>query len=203
MSNPHPSCERLANLAEGLLGALERSQLERHVSECARCTNEVRRMTAQYHEPKVMESRKNERGVLAHASRFLRFRSVLGGSPRASQRLAGALRFDSATMAPAFGIRGGIAATDRQMLFAAGPFEIELCMRAEETAWKLSGQVLGPTDARSGEVRLIGGPASARSILSVLLEFTLLAVPAGMYRLELNLAPDALLHIDSFALGPS
>jgi hypothetical protein len=159
-------------------------------------------MTAPYHHPKLMESG-NDVGVLEHVRRLFRFRSMLGLAPRLSQSLTGALRFDSATMPPAFGMRGGITATDRQLLFEAGPFEIELHMCAEASGWNLSGQVLGPTDAVSGEVRLIGMPASTRSMLSELLEFNLLAVPAGAYRLELRLDPGALLHIDSLAVGAS
>jgi hypothetical protein len=116
-------------------------------------------------------------------------------------RFAGSLRFDSATMPPAFGMRGSLDATSRQLLFEAGPFEIELHTQAAGSGWKVRGQVLGPTEATSGDVRLVGARASARSTLSRLLEFNLPEVPAGRYQLELRLAHDALICIDALELG--
>jgi hypothetical protein len=105
-------------------------------------------------------------------------------------------------MSPAFGMRGGIDTTSRQLLFEAGPFEIELQTQTERSGWTVKGQVLGPTEATSGVVQLIGARGSARSLLSGLLEFSLPPVPAGMYRMELRLAQDSVIRIDSLELGP-
>jgi hypothetical protein len=98
-------------------------------------------------------------------------------------------------------MRGGTASSDRQLVFEAGPFEVELHTRQERAGWSISGQVLGPTDATSGEVRLIGPRTSTRSALSALLEFRLPFAPNGTYRLELRLDGDAVLRIDSLVLG--
>lgn len=192
----HPSPERLANLAEGLLGALERSRLEHHISECSRCSAELRALTAPSNLPKPA-SGGGQGGVLARARGFLPRRS----SPPSGQRFVGVLRFDSARMPPAFGMRGSLDGPSRQLLFEAGPFEIELHISAGGGGWSLSGQVLGPTDAASGEVRLVGPRHSAGSTLSELLEFTLPIVAAGTYRLEIQLPPDAVLLVDSLELG--
>src|SRR5947209_18508162 len=37
----HPPFDRLADLAEGLLGAADRTAVERHVSTCSRCADDV------------------------------------------------------------------------------------------------------------------------------------------------------------------
>lgn len=193
----HPSQQRLADLAEGRLGALERSRLERHVSECARCSADLR-LLGSPGQAANCASAVTDQSVLGRARRFLRQTSA----GRSTLQFTGVLRFDSATMAPAFGMRGASESNDRQLLFEAGPFEVELHTRGGRAGWNISGQVLGPTDATSGQVRLIGTRASVRSRLSELLEFRLPIVPAGSYRLELRLAAEALLQIGPVELGP-
>jgi anti-sigma factor RsiW len=195
----HPSSERLANLARGLLGALERSRLERHISECARCSAELVQLTTPAGET-ASAGRVDDDGMLTRARRLLARGPASQPIPPIT-RLSGSLRFDSATMPPAFGMRGGLDDTTRQLLFEAGPFEVELHTQAARSGWNVKGQVLGPTEATSGEVRLIGARSSARSMLSELLEFSLPLVPAGTYRLELRLAHDALIQIDKLDLG--
>jgi anti-sigma factor RsiW len=196
----HPSRERLADLAEGRLGALERSRLERHISECARCSADLTSMALPAEAPAPTRG-SAELSVLGRARRLLRHPSANSAAGPASQ-FTGALRFDSATMAPAFGMRGTSETSDRQLLFEAGPFEVEVHTRGGRAGWNISGQVLGPTHATSGEVRLIGVRASARSHLSELLEFRFPMVPHGKYQLELRLAAEALLQIGPFELGP-
>jgi hypothetical protein len=139
----------------------------------------------------------DEDGVLTRARRLL----ARGSASQPAPPVTGILRFDSATMPPAFGMRGSLDTTSRQLLFEAGAFEIELHTQAERSGWSVKGQVLGPTESTSGVVRLIGTRASARSSLSELLEFSLPVVPAGVYRLELNMAQEASIHIDSLELG--
>ena len=96
----------------------------------------------------------------------------------------------------------GDDATWRQLLFEAGPFELELHTAAARAGWSVSGQLLGPTDASSGEVRLIGARASARSALTEMLEFNLPVVPAARYRLELRVGDTTQVEVESLELGP-
>jgi len=124
------------------------------------------------------------------------------GRQATAERLVGQVRFDSATMQPAYGVRGSDDATSRQLLFEAGPFELELHTAAARAGWSVSGQLLGPTDATSGEVRLIGARASARSELTEMLEFNLPAVPSGQYRLELLVGNTTQVEVESLELGP-
>jgi len=196
----HPSHQRLVDLAEGRLGALERSRVERHVSECAACSGVLGALArpASLTPPPQATA---DRGMFGRARRFLLNSSGAAEPPKRVQ-LVGALRFDSATMPPAYGMRGIPENGDRQLLYEAGPFEIELHMRQRRAGWDLSGQVLGPTSATSGEMRVIGARASARSRLSELLEFQLPTLPHGTYQMELRLAGDALLHIGPVELEP-
>jgi anti-sigma factor RsiW len=198
----HPSVERLADLAEGLLGALARSRLEQHVARCARCSAELEGLinatTGRLPSHDVQAAPDS---VVARVRRLFVRGSHERPEPPPVERLTGSLRFDSATMAGAFGVRGAGETAQRQLVFAAGPFELELDTSAVRTGWQIRGQLLGPTDATSGEVRLTGPNGSARSELTEMLEFSLPALPAGNYRLELEFGSNRRVEIESLELG--
>jgi hypothetical protein len=74
--------------------------------------------------------------------------------------------------------------TERQLLFDAEPFAIDLRIAPATDSWSVAGQVLGPETA--GEVG-VTGPVEARAALSNLGEFTLPPLPAGRYTMTLRL----------------
>jgi anti-sigma factor RsiW len=198
----HPSIERLADLAEGLLGALGRSRLEQHVARCARCSADLERLiTATTDRLPSHDAQAMPDSVVARVRRLFMRGSHVRPEPPPVERLTGSLRFDSATMSGAFGVRGAGEAAQRQLVFAAGPFELELDASAVRTGWQIRGQLLGPTDATSGEVRLTGPNGSARSQLTEMLEFNLPALPAGNYRLELEFGSNRRVEIECLELG--
>jgi anti-sigma factor RsiW len=198
----HPSIERLADLAEGLLGALARSRLEQHVARCARCSAELERLiNATTDGLPSHDVRAVPDSVVARVRRLFVRGSHERPEPAPVERLTGSLRFDSATMSGAFGVRGTGETAQRQLVFAAGPFELELDTSAVRTGWQIRGQLLGPTDATSGEVRLTGPNGSARSQLTEMLEFSLPALPAGNYRLELEFGSNRRVEIECLELG--
>jgi hypothetical protein len=199
---PHPSHEHLANMAAGIVGALERSQLERHVATCGLCAANLR-VLIDPSDAHVDGSSMpiDGAGVLRRARRLLSRRGPGPSAPATPTQFRAVLRFDSATMPPAYGMRGTPGESIRQFVFEAGPFEIELHTRPDRAGWVVSGQVLGPTEATAGEVRLFGQHQAARSSLSRLLEFTFPRVAPGQYRLELQLVPGALLQVESLQLG--
>jgi anti-sigma factor RsiW len=203
MNTAHPSYERLVNLAQGLLGALERSRVEQHVAQCPRCLADLARLAEPRSTPTNTSNAQTDRNVLARARQALHPRSrKRHGRAAGVEQFSGALRFDSATMTSAFGIRGSADGSQRQLLFEAGPFEIELRTTPAREGWRISGQVLGPTEATFGEVRLVGTRANARSIMTELLEFNLPVVPAGTYGLELDVGTGATVRIESLELRP-
>jgi hypothetical protein len=117
------------------------------------------------------------------------------------ERLVGSLRFDSAARRAVSGARQRDERTTRQLVFEAGLFELELQTRAAHAGWSVSGLLLGPTAATSGEVRLIGSLASAQSVLGETLEFSLPVVPPGRYRLELLVDETTQVEVESLELG--
>ena len=203
LHNGHPPIERLVDMAEGLIGALARSRLEQHVARCARCSAELDRLTRPDADTHSDHTQVVSESVLARARRLLqpgaRGQSLSPGPP---ERLTGALRFDSATMPPAFGFRGAADSATRRLLFEAGPFELELQTAQVKAGWSISGQLLGPTDATSGEVRLMTSKVSVRCQLTELLEFNLPVVPAGRYKLELQVGGTTEVLIELLDVGP-
>jgi anti-sigma factor RsiW len=195
----HPSHESLAYLLEGLLGALERSRVERHVAACERCSTDLLHMVTPDGAPGRNRARSAPSGVLARARSLLLNRS---SRRERIQHLIGTLRFDSARMKPAFGMRATASNGPRQLVFDAGVFEIELRATQVSTGWGVSGQVLGPTDATSGHVQIVGTKTIARARLSEFLEFNLTPVPAGTYLLEVQVGTDTHLAVNSLELGP-
>jgi hypothetical protein len=182
MRTGHPPIQRLADMAAGLLGALERSRLEQHVAQCARCSADLERLTATISCMRYGEEPSP---------------TSTGGL----EQLIGVLRFDSATMPPAYGLRGAADSETRRLLFEAGPYQLEVQTTPAKAGWTIQGQLLGPTDATSGEARLLNPKVNARCGLTELLEFNLPVVPTGTYRLELQLGDATQVYVDSLELG--
>jgi anti-sigma factor RsiW len=204
MSISHPPFDRLADLAEGLLDEADRAAVERHVSACTRCADDVDWLT---HTIGLMRSDNTESAPEHVINRAVRlFDSVTSVAPRSPgvlERLVGVLRFDSAFAAPAFGLRVGSDEASRQMLFSAQPYELELRTRPVGHGWSVAGQLLGPAETVDyGEVELIGNEATVQAPLSEQLEFSLPAVPPGTYRLELRFDDAGAIEIPSLELGP-
>jgi hypothetical protein len=199
----HPPFDRLADLAEGLLDEADRAALERHVSGCSRCADDVDWLT---HTIGLMRSDDSEPAPDYIVNRAVRlFNSFRPGEQRFAgmlERLVAILRFDSASAAPAFGLRVGSEEGGRQMIFSAQPYELELRTRPVGHGWSVAGQLLGPAEKVDfGEVELIGTEANVQARLSELLEFSLPAVPPGTYRLELRFDDARAIEIPSLELG--
>ena len=203
MTISHPPFDRLADLAEGLLDAADRPAVERHISTCTRCADDVAWLT---HTIGLMRSDDSESAPEHVINRAIRLFNVhTASAPRSTsimERLVGIIRFDSAHAAPAFGLRVGADEASRQMLFEAQPYELELRTRPLGGGWSVAGQLLGPAETVDyGEVELIGDQARVQAPLSQLLEFNLPAVPSGTYRLEFRFDDERAIEIPSLELG--
>jgi len=104
------------------------------------------------------------------------------------RRIVAALSFDSATLAPAFGVRSASAAAEaRQLLFSAEGTDLDLRVsRANGDDWRVSGQLLSADSAAGGNVELLGEAISVQATLNELCEFALPPVPQGTYMLLLR-----------------
>src|SRR5712691_4638234 len=203
MTISHPPFDRLADLAEGLLDAADRAAVERHVSSCSRCGDDVAWLINTIGLMRSDESESAPEHVINRTVRL--FDMYTASEPRSTglmERLVAILRFDSAHAVPAFGLRVGADEASRQFLFDAQPYELELRTRPMPGGWSVAGQLLGPAETVDyGEVELIGDDARVQAPLSELLEFSLPAVPSGTYRLELRFDDERAIEIPSLELG--
>jgi len=203
MTISHPPFDRLADLAEGLLDAADRAAVERHVSSCSRCGDDVAWLINTIGLMRSDESESAPEHVINRAVRL--FDMYTASEPQSTglmERLVAILRFDSAHAVPAFGLRVGADEASRQFLFDAQPYELELRTRPMPGGWSVAGQLLGPAETVDyGEVELIGDDARVQAPLSELLEFSLPAVPSGTYRLELRFDDERAIEIPSLELG--
>jgi anti-sigma factor RsiW len=175
---------QLVDLVEGRLSAEEADQLRTRIADDTRAASDVawlervigimRRGALHSEEPPESE--------VARAVRLFR----PAGSAGLAQRLMGVLRFDSLRQPQPLGLRSA-APTERQLLFMAGGLDLEVRIVPAGPLWSVSGQVLGPASG-GGRVVLSGPAGTAAAQLSALSEFVLPALPAGSYRLTLQLA---------------
>jgi anti-sigma factor RsiW len=195
-SGRHISHEKLADLIDGRATREERAQLMTHISDCHRCGNEyqgLERLIA------LMGSDNSEdapRDVLSNAINLFRGHFT-SREPLVLRRLIAALSFDSLTMAPAFGVRSGQAAS-RQLIYSAEENDIDLRLTFNNEMWVVSGQVLRE-DCGEGRVE-IDGPGGFRSAaLNETCEFVLPAVSPGDYVLRVSM-PGVVVEIPQLEL---
>lgn len=182
-SSKHLEFETLLDIADQKLAP--NSEATAHLSDCARCVGEMRRLEGLVQLMREDKSVDAPRDVLAYAVNiFQRHRAEVRSS--FVKRIVAALSFDSFDRAPAFGVRSGPGAV-RQLLYTAGDNDIDLRVNElEDNRWAIAGQVLGEQCAE-GEISLHGYEISKSAYLNEQCEFTLPAVPAGAYELFLRL----------------
>ena len=205
MDTRHPPFHRIADLAEGLLEGPEQVTVQRHVSSCEHCSEDLNWLN---HAIGLMRTDRTESAAEHVVNRAVRLfaQHRIQARPKPAgmlQRLIGVLRFDSAAAAtPAFGLRVGADEGTRQMLFGAEPYEVELRARTTPDGTCVAGQVLGPIGVvEAPAVELIGKAVRVQAPLTELLEFSLQPVPPGIYRLELRLDRATWIEIPSLPLA--
>ncbi len=183
----HLPFEKLADMAENRLQAVERAAAETHVSACSRCSAQLARVSQTINLMRTDEAEDAPRAAVASVLNMFRARAAAADAarePSLVQRVLAALNFDSAQLTPAYGVRSG-QATARQMLYSAGENDIDLRVQPSGDAWVVSGQVLG--QCAGGRIRLEGTSGEAEAELNELCEFTLPALQSGSYTLRLRL----------------
>lgn len=114
-------------------------------------------------------------------------------APTTTQRILAVLRFDSWSHKPALALRA-VHEPARHLLFAAEGRDIDLRISPGTLPlYDLQGQVLGPGHAGAVSLTAAGGLGETRSaVLDELGGFELCGVPAGRYRLSIQLDADSL-----------
>jgi hypothetical protein len=181
----HVRFARLVDLVEGRLAKDEQKQVRAHTSGCNRCAVELAWLEQVIDLMRTDDSIDPPPEVIARAVGLVRSAKT-PDSIGLRQRLRAVLRFDSArpSLAPALRSRVPL---ERQLIFDAEGFNLELRIRPEGPMWLISGQVFGV--AGGGWVELQGPTGATQSDLNDLYEFRLSPIPAGSYNLTL--------HVDS------
>jgi anti-sigma factor RsiW len=194
----HIPFDRLVDWVEARLSAEERDQLQRHLTSCAHCRQELTQIERLFGLLQSDTTVDPPPAVINRAVRIFRPRQA-EVTPPLLQRIVAALQFDSLQLAPSMGLRSG-AATPRQMLFSAGDYDLDLRLTPTEQVerWVVAGQVLG-SDPISGNVAL-HGPTRYQASLVAPGEFLLPAVAVGDYTLVVQL-PHQEIAVESFKVG--
>lgn len=184
----HIPFARLADMVEGRITAADSTEERAHLDACERCSSQAAQLRRVATLMRSDASEDAPRDVLMSAVQLFRARKAGGREPGLLRRIVAALTFDSSALTPAFGVRSGLAAPARQLLFSAGDFDVDLRLAQGGEGWTVSGQVLGPCGG--GQVEL--APAAraggeTRAALNELCEFTLPPVPEGSYALRLRM----------------
>lgn len=171
----HLTIEQLVDAAEGTLS----TEGQAHMATCSRCSSEVARFRH------LIELMRSDTSEAPPPAAMARVRGLLRAAPgRAVPRLTAMLRFDSRHAPQGVGLRSG-AARERQMLFDAAPFVVDVRLVRSGDQWSIAGQVLGPETR--GVVELVGPLGVLSSPLNDACEFVLPPVPTGSYTLTLRL----------------
>jgi hypothetical protein len=184
MTPRHIPFPRLVDLVEGRLPSDAQEQVRVHVAACPRCAEQVAWLERVIGLMRTDDAEEPPPPVIAGALDLFRSRGA-PEAPGLRQRLKAALRFDSARAPLAPGLRSE-APGERQLLFNAEGFDMDLRIRPAGGLWELAGQVLGSESG--GQVELQGPAGTNQTDLNDMCEFRLPPVPPGSYTLTLRLA---------------
>lgn len=188
-TNRHLNPEELIIAAEGNISP----DIRAHLVGCVRCTREVTRLTRML---SVMSTDTMETAPDPLLNVVFAMLPPAAPKPSLLQRIEAVLRMDSGTGALAFGMRSAGSA-GQQMLFSAGPYEIDVRVTRDKQGWSLLGQVLG--SATFGTVRLSNERHTFTSDINDLGEFSFGGVPTDSYTLTLVVG-ESELEIKDFRL---
>jgi hypothetical protein len=180
----HIPFTRLVDMVEGRLTHAEQEELRSHLAACPRCAADVAWLERVIGLMRADTAESPPAHVVAAAKRLFR-PLAQPAAPATRQQIFAALQFDSARTPIALGRRAG-AQAERQLLFAAASYLLDLRITPQDDLWVISGQLLGAEDGR--QVELDGPAGITRAALNELSEFVLPPAPPGAYTLRLQLA---------------
>lgn len=190
-----PTFSELVGIAEGRVTSAEAAEIRERLDADPHVAEDLAWLT---HVIDLMRSDESVEPPLPVVQRAVRLFAQRAMPPRPNmvQRIVAVLRFDSASMPLAVGVRSG-QPVPRQLVWSAEPYDIDLRITPHGDTWQVSGQVLGP--CTGGQVTL-GDSTTVDATLNDLCEFALPPVPAGRYALALHLT-DAEITIDMVEVG--
>lgn len=140
--NSHLSTQLLADVADDKVPLAPDS--EQHLNNCSYCAGELARLRRVVATMRGDDSSDAPAGALAFARNIFRSQQGFEVQPKTrTQKILANLRIDLSAFAPAFGERSAGSAEERQMLFAAGDYDLDLRIKRAENGFAVRGQVLG------------------------------------------------------------
>lgn len=179
-TSEHIRFTRLVDLVEGRLSTGEQHDIREHLVACAVCADQVAWLERVIGLMRSDASEQPPERVLAAAKRLFRLPMLA-----TRQQLMASLQFDSARTPVAQGRRAGTQ-SDRQLLFAASNYLLDLRIAQQGDLWVVSGQLLGTDNGQQVELNGPAGTTQAR--LNEMSEFVLPPSPPGTYTIKLQLA---------------
>lgn len=193
----HISYERLVDWVEGRLVNTQKKAIDEHLAACAHCreeTNRIERMVAVMRQDESIDA---PPALIARTVALFRA-SAAEPAPSLLRRLVATLSFESTALAPALGLRSQGGA-ERQMIFTANEYDVDLRVSEDREGWRLSGQLLG-ADATNGSATLTNDAMTLTTSLSEDLAFVFPPVTTGRYTLTLRFSQVELV-IEDVLLG--
>lgn len=179
-SSTHIEWEMLVDIAEGRATseALEPAMV--HVSSCTDCADTLSRLKQLILMMRSDTGSDVPQDVLASALKIFQ-REEQPVLPH----IIAVLAFDSRSGSRALGMRS-FHTVSRQMLYSAQDIDVDLRIALQNEECILTGQIIR-SDCVGGRVAVAGTAGSAETTLNELCEFTLPAVPLGIYSLTVIL----------------
>ncbi|NJK78746.1 MAG: hypothetical protein HC876_12245 [Chloroflexaceae bacterium] len=177
----HIPYEKLVDLVEGRLSAEECHRLQAALAGDPAAAAEVERLK---HIVALMRGDSLEAAPAAVIKRAVHlFQPAQPGTVAdVLRRIVAVLRFDSLHTPLAMGVRQAHA-TERQLMYTAEDYDVDIRIASTDTRWRVAGQLLGPNEGAAGTVELIGPTGKVQTILNELSEFTFPSVERGRYTL--------------------
>jgi hypothetical protein len=192
--SPHIPFSALVDLADEKVTSS--AEVLEHLSACLQCSSQLQKLRQTIGLMRA-DTLENPPTALVESARniFPSRKKSREPAPSFVRRVVASLSFDSLTAGPAFGLRS--QSSGRQLIYSTETADIELRVSPEN---EVAGQILGAT-CEHGEVNLAGESFSASATLNELCEFSFGSVPAGIYKISVQL-PGELVDIPQLELGP-
>jgi len=192
-TSSHISLETLVDIVEGRATSAALEGAVAHISSCSDCVDTLRQLQ------QVILTMRSD--TATDAPRDLLQSAINIFSPETqsppSRHIVAVLTFDSRQAGPAFGIRS-LRSTSRQLLYSAQETDLDLRITVQNDECIVAGQVIRD-GCIGGRVEISGVAGSAAANLNEVCEFTLPAIPLGMYSLRVKM-PDVQIEIPELEL---
>lgn len=185
--NSHLSVEQIADAIDNRLHPSEREPFQSHLVSCEHCASQYKALAHSISLMRNDSSADAPPEALNFARNLFRTRKQFAPRPDSvANRILATLKLNLASFAPVFGERSANASAERQMLFEAGEYDVDLRIRANEKDFNLAGQILGELSEQIS-LKLQSADFSCETSVSEHGEFKIENVPAGNYDLTLQI----------------